>query len=169
MELLVRSNDAYGAQLECGGERLRAAIGLSGIGVKRAEGDGLTPVGVFPLRNVLFRADRVARPLTGLPLRQLAADDGWCDAPGDPAYNQPVKVPCRISVESLWRDDMLYDLVVVIGFNDAPVVPGLGSAIFLHVAREDYGPTQGCVALAKDDLVRVVAQLKPGDTIAIRA
>jgi L,D-peptidoglycan transpeptidase YkuD (ErfK/YbiS/YcfS/YnhG family) len=169
MELVVRSNRSRQAVLECGGHRFRAAVGARGIAAKRAEGDGITPTGVFPFRNVLYRADRLARPVTALPLQEIAPDDGWCDAPSDTAYNRPVKRPYRASAETLWRDDRLYDLLVVIGFNDAPVVPGAGSAIFLHVARGDYGPTQGCIALAKEDLLKVVAQLAPADMIAIRA
>jgi len=97
----------------------------------------------------------------------MAPDDGWCDSPGDPAYNQPVKLPFRASAEALWRTDFLYDLIVVLGFNDDPVVAGCGSAIFLHVAQADYRPTQGCIALAKDDLLAVLAKLAPGDTITI--
>jgi len=80
-----------------------------------------------------------------------------------------VKRPYRASVEALWREDHLYDLIVVIGFNDAPVVPGAGSAIFLHVARDDSGATQGCIALARHDLAEMVGRLAPGDRIAVRA
>ena len=83
--------------------------------------------------------------------------DGWCDDPGHPAYNRPVRLPINASAEALWRDDALYDIIGVLGWNDDPVVPGRGSAIFLHVARPDYAPTEGCIALALDDLRRVLA------------
>jgi L,D-peptidoglycan transpeptidase YkuD (ErfK/YbiS/YcfS/YnhG family) len=169
MELIVRRSGPHEAVLECDSGAFRAATGLGGIGIKRAEGDGITPVGVFPVRHVLYRADRISPPPTGLMLKAIALDDGWCDAPEDPAYNRPVKRPYHASSEALWRDDALYDLVVVLGYNDAPVVPGAGSAIFLHVARTDYGPTQGCIALARDDLLKAVSLLGPGATIAIRA
>jgi len=169
MEFVVRPNGAHQAVLEGHGTTRRAAVGTGGIGTKRAEGDGITPVGLFPVRRVLYRADRMVLPATRLAIAAVAPDDGWCDDPRDPAYNQPVKLPYRGTSEQLWREDHLYDLVVIVGFNDAPVVPGAGSAIFLHVARPDFGPTQGCIALALNDLLDVVALLQLGDTISIRA
>ncbi len=104
-----------------------------------------------------------------MPLATIERDDGWCDAPLDAAYNRPVKLPYRASAEALWREDHLYDLVVILGFNDAPVVSAAGSAIFLHIARPDFGPTQGCIALAANDLLELVPLLGPNDTISIRA
>lgn len=169
MELSVRQDGEKGVLLHCGQDAFRAAVGSGGIGIKHAEGDHITPVGVFPVRALLFRADRVKLPRTRLPVSAIAPDDGWCDAPGDRAYNRPVKLPYRASTESLWRADFLYDLLAVLGFNDCPVVPGAGSAFFLHIARADYGATEGCVALAKDDLLAVVSALGPGDTIALKA
>lgn len=107
------------------------------------------------------------QPQTALPVSALQQDDGWCDAPGDPNYNRAVKLPYPKSAESMWRDDHLYDVVAILGFNDDPVVDGAGSAIFLHCAREDYGPTEGCVALKLPDLLRALSGLKPGATIKI--
>jgi L,D-peptidoglycan transpeptidase YkuD (ErfK/YbiS/YcfS/YnhG family) len=167
MDLIVRRHGAQEAILQCGRDLYRAAIGMGGIGFKRREGDGLTPVGTFPLRLVLYRADRLAHPKAGLPVSKIQAADGWCDAPLDPNYNRRVKRPYGASTEALWRDDSLYDLLVVLGFNDAPVVPGAGSAMFLHVARPDFSPTAGCIALAAADLVKVIGTLKTGDSIAI--
>ena len=169
MKLLVSSSGPHAALLDWGNGARRAATGAGGIGTKLSEGDGVTPAGDFFLRRVLYRADRIARPATGLPLAQLAPDDGWCDAPLDPDYNRAVKLPHRASAERLWRDDHLYDLMAVIGFNDAPVIPSVGSAIFLHIARPDFGVTQGCVALAMNDLLEAVARLAPGDMISIRS
>jgi len=145
----------------------RAAIGPSGIGVKGGEGDGITPIGAFPVREIFYRADRIPKPDTKLPLRALETNDGWCDAPDDPNYNRLVKLPYPASAEQMWREDHLYDLVVVLGYNDHPVVKGRGSAIFLHLARPDYSHTQGCVALAYDDAVAAIAQLWPGDQVVI--
>jgi len=110
----------------------------------------------------------VARPQTNLPVSVIERDDGWCDAPGDPRYNRPVKLPYPASAETMWRSDHLYDVVALLGFNDDPVVDGAGSAIFLHLAREDYGPTEGCVALALADMGAVLATLEAGATIEIR-
>lgn len=166
MNLIVRRN-ADGVWADWGAGPRRAAIGPGGIAVKGGEGDGITPRGSWPVRQVLYRPDRVARPHTALPVTAIAPDDGWCDAPNDPRYNQQVKLPYPASAESLWRDDPLYDLVVVLGFNDDPVVPGKGSAIFLHVARPDYSATHGCVALAVEDVRAAIAQLRPGDCVVI--
>ena len=104
-----------------------------------------------------------------MPLRAIAPDDGWCDAPDDVNYNRPVKLPYPASAETMWRDDHLYDLVAVLGYNDRPVVPGKGSAIFLHLARPDYAPTQGCVAVSRADLEDLLSHAKPGDVVEIRA
>lgn len=139
--------------LEWRGKRYRCALGRGGVTANKREGDGATPAGSFPLRRVLYRPDRLPRPATGLPARRLRPQDGWCDDPDDPNYNRQVRLPYRAHCERLWRDDALYDLIVVLGYNDAPVVPGRGSAIFLHVAHPDYAPTEGCVALARDDLL----------------
>jgi L,D-peptidoglycan transpeptidase YkuD (ErfK/YbiS/YcfS/YnhG family) len=146
----------------------RCAVGVNGIGEKLREGDGLTPVGRWPLRRVLYRPDRIKPPRTQLPLAEIDTDDAWCDVPGDPNYNRPVKLPYASLDEKLWREDSLYDLIVVVGFNDSPVVPGKGSAIFLHLARPDYGPTQGCLGLSREDLLEAVAQLAPSDRLAVR-
>jgi L,D-peptidoglycan transpeptidase YkuD (ErfK/YbiS/YcfS/YnhG family) len=156
-----------GAVLDWGAGPRRAAIGPPGIGVKTSEGDGITPVGRFPVREIFYRADRIAKPHTALPLRATRQDDGWCDDPADPNYNRLVKLPYPASAEQMWRDDHLYDLVVVLGYNDDPVVPGKGSAIFLHLARPDYSHTHGCVALAYADALAAVEQLRPGDQVVI--
>ncbi|MPZ09056.1 MAG: L,D-transpeptidase family protein [Kiloniellaceae bacterium] len=146
----------------------RCAIGRGALGTKTREGDGVTPVGRWPMRRVLYRADRLAKPDTLLPCQAIAPDDGWCDDPTDPAYNRPVRLPYPASHESLTRDDHLYDVVVVLGHNDDPVVPGAGSAIFLHVARDDYGPTEGCVALALADLLELLKAAQPGSAVEVR-
>ena len=168
MDIVVRREGAIHVADWGAGPR-RCAVGRSGIGEKLREGDGITPAGRWPLRRVLYRADRLAPPSTSLPLAKIAPDDAWCDVPADPNYNRPVKLPYASLDERLWRDDSLYDLIVVVGFNDAPVVPGKGSAIFLHLARADYGPTQGCVALSRENLIEAVAQLGPTDRlVAVR-
>lgn len=166
MELIVsRAGNEYRAQW--GPHSWRCAVGTGGLTATKREGDGATPVGVWPLRRLLYRDDRLERPRTGLTCRAIAPDDGWCDAPDDPAYNQPVTLPYPASHEVLRREDALYDLVVVLGYNDAPAVPGRGSAIFLHVARDDYGGTEGCVALATPDLLHLLAEAAPGDVVRV--
>ena len=139
------------------GRRYRSALGRGGVRALKAEGDGATPAGVLPLRQVLYRADRVARPRSAVPAMPLAPHDGWCDDPGHAGYNRPVRLPHPGRHEELWRADALYDVIGVLGWNDAPVERGRGSAIFLHVARPDFAPTEGCVALALADLLEVLA------------
>ena len=160
-----REGDAY--TVDWGKGPRPCAIGRGGVGTKAGEGDGVTPVGLWPLREVFYRADRIAPPETSLPLRAIAQDDGWCDAPGDPNYNRAVTLPSGASAENLWRADELYDVVIVLGFNDAPVVPGKGSAIFLHVAAKGFSTTEGCVALGRQDLVELLRDVTPESVIDI--
>lgn len=157
--------------VEAGPLRLRCALGPGGVvpAADKREGDGAAPAGTWPMRRALYRADRGPAPLTGLPVAAIALDDGWCDDPASPAYNRPVKLPFPASAEEMWREDALYDIVVVLGHNDDPPVAGLGSCIFMHVAREGYEPTQGCVALAREDLEAILQLAVPGSTLEIRA
>jgi len=167
MNVIVTPHGAGEAVIDWGAGARHAAVGRSGIGAKLREGDGVTPVGVFHIRRAWYRADRLARPQSAVEFAPLSPDDGWCDAPGDPNYNRLVRTPYPARHEALWRADHLYDVIVVLGFNDDPVVPGKGSAIFLHVAGP--GPTEGCIALALKDLLELLAQLAPGDTVTVRA
>ena len=169
MQVIVTKHGAHEALLDWGQGARRAAIGRGGIATKNREGDGVTPAGTYPFRRVLYRSDRMVQPITHLPVAVIMPNDGWCDAPMNPKYNQQVKRPYRAGSEALWRDDHLYDVLAVIGFNDQPVVQGKGSAIFLHVARPAYSATDGCVAMAQKDLLDLLSLLGPGDTIAIRA
>lgn len=155
--------------LTLGEREVRCALGPAGViaAADKREGDGATPLGVWPIRRVLYRPDRGAAPATALPMAPIAPDDGWCDAPDDPAYNQPVTLPYPASAERMWREDELYDIVVILGHNDDPPVPGMGSAIFLHCAKPGYPPTQGCVALARADLEALLAMAVPGDVLAV--
>ena len=161
---LVVDNSGFAAW---GSWRMRCALGRGGISPHKHEGDGATPVGAFVMRRLLYRPDRGAPPRTPLRSAALKPRDGWCDAPGDPAYNRPVLLPYPASAENLWRDDHLYDLLVVLGYNDDPVVSGKGSAIFLHLAAPDFGPTVGCVALARDDLLTVIATATPASRVIV--
>lgn len=141
------------------------ALGRSGIvrADVKCEGDGATPAGVWDLRKLHVRADRLAPPPCSLPTRIIEEQDGWCDAPDDPAYNRPVTLPHPTSTEALMREDELYNLIVELGYNDAPPVPGKGSAIFFHVAKRDgdkLKPTEGCVALKQEDLLKVLKDVR---------
>jgi L,D-peptidoglycan transpeptidase YkuD (ErfK/YbiS/YcfS/YnhG family) len=144
------------------------ALGRGGILRDKREGDGGTPAGRFPWRQVFYRPDRLQRPATPLPCRPITPADGWCDDPNDPAnYNRLVRLPYGGSHERLWRPDHLYDVILVPGHNDSPPVPGLGSAIFVHVATPDYAPTAGCVALRLEHLLVLLCKLDPDGGLVV--
>ena len=157
--------------LDLGTRRVRCALGKSGVAPAsdKREGDLASPAGIWPMRRVLYRPDRGDAPATALPIGAIAPDDGWCDAPEDPAYNRPVRLPHPTSAERMWREDGLYDLVVVLGHNDDPPMAPMGSCIFLHLARPGYLPTEGCVAVSREDMMALLAAAKPGDAVEIRA
>lgn len=159
----------YGNRLHLGGKTYPCVIGKGGLAdsVDKREGDGKTPRGIYPLRQVLYRPDRTEMPVTGLPVSVITREDGWCDAPESPAYNERVLLPFDASHEKLWRDDHAYDIVVVIGYNDKPAIAGKGSAIFLHVMHDSGRPTEGCVAVSLDDMRELLMQLTPDAQIHI--
>ena len=144
-----------------GPKRWRCALGAGGVREDKVEGDAATPAGEYPLRRIYFRNDRLVLPKVRLPARPIGEHDGWCDDPQSPAYNRLVRIPNDSSHEKMWREDGLYDLLVVVGYNDDPPEGEWGSAIFLHIARDDMSPTRGCVALARADLLELVTLLGP--------
>lgn len=168
MDLII-SRAGAGWQATYGDNIWRCAVGRGGISRQKTEGDGVSPVGCWPIRRVLYRADRLATPpapaFACLPIDRL---DGWCDAADHPDYNRPVRLPFAASHEEMWREDALYDIVGVLGQNDDPVVPGGGSAIFLHIVQLNYSPTAGCAALSKDDLLAFLALARPDTRLCFR-
>ena len=138
------------------GRMYRCVLGKTGVLTKKLEGDGATPAGVFPLMRVLYRPDRMDIPETHLPVFALSPNDGWCDDPTHEDYNKPIKLPHDGSHERLWRDDNIYDIVVVLGYNTSPVIPFMGSAIFIHFAEPSFKSTRGCVALKDVDLLEIL-------------
>lgn len=131
------------------------------------EGDAKTPLGEYSLRFGLYRADRLPRPASALTFHPLQPDDGWCDAPNDPAYNRFIQTPYSASHENLWRDDGAYDVIVVMSHNDSPPEPGLGSAVFIHCRQPDHRPTLGCLALAPPDMWALLPHLKSGLSVSV--
>ncbi len=135
------------------------------------EGDGKTPLGNYMLRWGFFREDRLARPPTyserPLTWRALQESDGWCDDVSDPAYNRFIRLPSTLSHEKLWREDGAYDILLVLSHNDSPPQKGLGSAVFIHVAQADDRQTLGCVALAPNDMVKLLPRLQAGMPVKI--
>jgi L,D-peptidoglycan transpeptidase YkuD (ErfK/YbiS/YcfS/YnhG family) len=146
---------------------LPCALGRGGIRHAKRESDGATPAGRFALGAARFRPDRTQRPATLLKARPLRPGDGWCDEVGDRNYNRPVPHPYPVSHERLWRDDGLYDILIEIGCNVRPRVQGGGSAIFLHIARPGLTPTEGCVALSRRDLARLLPRLGPRTVLVV--
>ena len=167
----VKKRPGHASQglLTAGGRTHVCALGKGGIKALKREGDGATPLGRMRLVGGWFRPDHVSLRSAPLGLMRITAASGWCDAPDDRNYNQPVSVPYPASHEALWRDDGVYDLIVVLGHNDDPPVPGLGSAIFLHICRPGYPPTEGCIAIARDDLETLLRVAEPGDAVEIAA
>jgi L,D-peptidoglycan transpeptidase YkuD (ErfK/YbiS/YcfS/YnhG family) len=145
-----------------------AAVGRSGVKADKREGDGATPAGTYPLVSVLYRGDRIAPPASQLLVSPLAPNHAWVDDPCDANYNHLVSLPYPAGTEEMWRQDELYDLLVVIGYNMDPVIPRAGSAIFLHIATPDFSPTAGCIAVARDVLLGLVPLLGPGSRITIK-
>lgn len=149
------------ATLAANGRVMDVSIGRAGIAAQKREGDGATPAGIFRLRRMLWRADRLARPRTRLPGTPILPHLGWCDDPANFHYNTQIHLPWPASAEALWRMDHLYDVILVISHNQDPVVPGAGSAVFVHLERPDKGPTAGCVALQLPDLLSLLKSAGP--------
>ncbi|MEQ1672083.1 MAG: L,D-transpeptidase family protein [Hyphomicrobium sp.] len=151
--------------LDCGPLRLRCALGRGGTRVVKREGDGATPWGRFGVQTAYFNPTAGRRPVTALTVQAIGVDDGWCDAAGDRNYNRPVSHPYPASAERLWRDDGLYDIIVVLDYNIRPRLRQRGSAIFMHVARRGYQPTEGCIALSRRDLIKVLRAVRQGSKV----
>jgi len=153
-------------RLTAGTITIPCAVGRSGIvsNAEKTEGDGATPAGRWRLRQLLYRPDRLSLPQSDLPVAPITPTDGWCDDPEDPLYNQATSLPYPASTETLWREDELYNLCVILGHNDDPPIPHKGSAIFFHVAKQEGAmlrATEGCVALPQDTLLRILTTCSP--------
>jgi len=153
--------------LIAGNQALPVAPGRGGIKANKREGDGGTPRGTFRLRRLWWRADRVPRPMTHLPVRPIKATDGWCEDPNDRRYNQPIRLAADHPGDRLKRDDRLYDFIIEIDHNTRPRVAGRGSAVFIHVARPGFGPTAGCVAMTSPRLRWLLGRVGPQTRIVI--
>ena len=143
------------------------ALGRSGIGIKSGEGDGTTPRGRFRLLGAMIRRDRIAFREAKIDLTSIEKDDGWCDAPGDRNYNRRVALPYAASHEELSRDDHLYDIALVMDFNVSRRMTVGGSAIFFHLARDGYSPTEGCVAVSRRDMEWLLPRIGPNTLLVV--
>ena len=140
--------------------KFKCALGKAGVGKKRKEGDNITPKGSYKLLGLFYRSDRIPNFKTILKKRKINKKMGWCDDVNNKNYNKLIKLPCNFSNEKLYRRDNIYDLVVPINYNTNKIARGKGSAIFLHVAKKNYSPTKGCIALKKKDLILLLKKIK---------
>ena len=149
--------------------RFRCALGKSGIKKKIKEGDNITPIGIFEIPKIYYRPDKVKKIKTLIKKIKIKKNMGWCDDPKSNYYNQQIKLPSKFSYERLYRKDHIYDLFAVINYNRNPVIKNNGSAIFIHIAKNNYKPTKGCIALRKIDLIKLLQIIKKNTKIKISA
>ena len=160
--------DPHRGHLRCGSLTLRCALGRSGVTHLKREGDGATPAGRLRLLSLIVRPDR-QRPRSALPIHFMRRNDGWCEDKTHGRYNCPIRLPSSAGHETMWRDDRLYDIVGILDWNFRPRIRGRGSAIFLHLCRPGYGPTAGCIALERGDLMRLLAAAGPTPCFRVAA
>jgi L,D-peptidoglycan transpeptidase YkuD (ErfK/YbiS/YcfS/YnhG family) len=147
--------------------KFKCALGKSGIGKKRIEGDNITPKGIFKIIKIYYRKDRIKKINSAFKLIEIKKDMGWCDDPESKKYNQLIKLPSKYRHEKLFRNDRIYDLIIVLNYNMNPVIKNKGSAIFIHIAKNNYNKTKCCIALKKKDLIEIISKIKRNTKIII--
>ena len=147
--------------------KFRCALGKAGIKKKTIEGDNITPKGIFKIVKIYYRPDKIKKIKTLIKKIKVRKNMGWCDDPKSSFYNQQIKLPTKYSHEKLYRNDRLYDLIVVLNYNIDPIIKNKGSAIFLHIAKKSYQKTKGCIALKKEHLIKIICCIKKNTKIKI--
>ena len=147
--------------------KFKCALGKAGVGKKKIEGDNITPKGTFEIVKIYYRSDRIKKICSKIKLFKINKKMGWCNDPISKKYNQLIKLPSKYTHEKLYRPDNVYDLVVVLNYNRTPIIKNKGSAIFIHVAKKNYKKTEGCVALKKKHLVKLIKNIKNKTKIII--
>ena len=147
--------------------KFKCALGKSGVGKKKKEGDNLTPRGTFDIIKIYYRNDRIKKLSSEFNLIKIKKNMGWCDDPKSKKYNQLIKLPSKYSYENLYRKDNIYDLILILNYNMHPIVKNKGSAIFIHVAKKNYKKTAGCIALKKKDLKQLILKIKKKTKVII--
>ena len=140
--------------------KVKCAIGKRGIGLKKKEGDFITPIGQYNIKYILFRKDRIKEIQSKLKKTPIQKNMGWCDDPKSKNYNKLVKLPFKYKYEKLYKKENIYDIILVLNFNMSPIKKNKGSAIFIHVAKKNYKKTEGCIALKKNHLLQIIKELK---------
>ena len=162
MHILINKN-----YLTYNNYKVKCALGKRGIGNKRREGDFITPKGNFKIKYILYRKDRIKRIQSKIKKIIIKKDLGWCDDPLSKDYNKLIKIPSEYNYEKLYKKDNVYDIILVLNYNMNPVVKNKGSAIFIHVTKRNYKKTEGCVAIKKIHLLKIIKELKNNTKIKI--
>jgi len=166
--MLLKLNANYKKRLlSFDGVSFFCIFGRDGVAKDKIEGDWKTPIGTFPIRKIYYRNDRISIKNTKIETIILSENDAWCDDPKLPEYNSFIKLPFSGSYENLWREDCLYDIVIVIGHNDEPVISNKGSAIFIHLTKDEMEYTKGCLAIKKEDMISLIKEITPETIIEI--
>jgi L,D-peptidoglycan transpeptidase YkuD (ErfK/YbiS/YcfS/YnhG family) len=147
--------------------KFRCALGKAGIGKKKIEGDSITPRGKFNIVKIYYRSDRVKKIFSKYRLIKISKNMGWCDDPNSKSYNQLINLPTKYTHEKLYRKDNVYDLLIVLNYNMRPIFKNKGSAIFIHIARQNYKKTSGCVAIKKPHLIKLIKKIKKNTKVVI--
>ena len=147
--------------------KFKCALGKAGIGKKKREGDNVTPTGTFKIVKIYYRSDRVKKISSKLRLIEITKNMGWCDDPNSKNYNKLINLPSKYSHEKLFKKNNIYNVIVVLNYNMKPVIKNKGSAIFIHIAKKNYQPTQGCIALKKIDLLKLLLKIRKSIKIKI--
>ncbi len=147
--------------------KFKCALGKSGIGNKKIEGDNITPKGIFKIIKIYYRKDRLKNLSSKFTLNEITKDIGWCDDPKSKKYNQLIKLPTKYSHENFYRKNNIYDLILVLNYNMKPIIKNKGSAIFIHITKKNYQPTKGCIALKKNNLIKLISKIDKNIKIKI--
>ena len=150
-----------------GNYKVKCAVGKRGIATKKKEGDLITPKGKFKIKYILYRKDRVYSLKTKIKKIIIKKDMGWCNDSASQKYNKLIRFPSRYSAEKLYRSDNSYDIILVLDFNFKPIIKGKGSAIFIHVAKKSFKRTEGCVAIKKLNLIKLIKEINPNTKVKI--
>ena len=148
--------------------KFKCALGKAGIRKKKKEGDNITPKGIYKIIKIYYRDDRIKKISSKFKLIKITKNMGWCDDPKSKKYNQLIKLPTRYSHEKFFKNDNSYDLIIILNYNINPIIKNKGSAIFIHIAKKKYKSTAGCIALKKNDLLKLIKIIDTNTKIFIK-
>ena len=147
--------------------KVKCALGKRGIGIKKKEGDLITPRGTYKIKGILYRRDKIKNLITKLRKKAINKKMVWCDDPKSKKYNQLVKLPFKFNFEKLYRKDGIYDVIFILNFNTNPVEKNKGSAIFIHIAKRNYSATKGCIAIKRNDIKKLACRVNKNTLVKI--